>query len=264
MRALTTRWMPAAAATGSRPSRRPTAATARSAAATSSVSGAAGEARGVEVAEHDAGVGHRRLVAAAAVAGRARARRRRCAAPRAGPPAASIHAMLPPPAPMVFTSTIGVRTGIGPDRALAGEQRPAVPHQGHVVAGAAHVERDEVAHPGALGRERGADHAAGRPREEERDRLLRGQRRRHDAAARAHDQRHAGHAEAAQRLGEPGEVALHHRAQVGVEGGHAEPLVLAEGRVDLRRERDADLRAPAPAMISRVRRSCAGLTNEKR
>src|SRR5437879_5191651 len=115
MRALTTRWMPAAAATGSRPSRRPRTATARSAAATSR---------------------------------------------------------------------------------------------------AAQVERDEVAHHGALGREGGAYDAAGRPREEEGDRLLRGERRRHDAAARAHDQRHAGHAEAAQRLGETREVALHHRAQV--------------------------------------------------
>ena len=73
--------------------------------------GAAGEARGVQVAEHDAGVGHGGLVAAARRSRRAPARRRRCAGPPASRRAASIHAMLPPPAPMVLTSTIGVRTG---------------------------------------------------------------------------------------------------------------------------------------------------------
>src|SRR5207244_7430929 len=48
--------------------------------------------------------------------------------------------------------------GVGADRALAREQRLALPRQRHVVARAAHVERDEIAHAGALGREAGADH----------------------------------------------------------------------------------------------------------
>ena len=72
---------------------------------------AAGEIIGIDVAEHDRCVGHRRLLAAAAVAGGARLRARRVRARRAASRRASIQAMLPPPAPIALTSTIGTRTG---------------------------------------------------------------------------------------------------------------------------------------------------------
>ena len=111
MRALTTRWMPAAARHGvdAQPAADGGDRTLRGRRVESQR--AAGEARRVEVAEHDAGVGH----------GRPRRRRGRSRpgpgsapalrGPTRSPPAASIHAMLPPPAPIVLTSTIGVRTG---------------------------------------------------------------------------------------------------------------------------------------------------------
>src|SRR4029453_5454890 len=71
-----------------------------------------GEVLGVEVAEQHIRVGHRRGIAAPAVASRSGLG----PAPPRAPPAPSSHAMLPPPAPIVLQSTIGVRTGNGPIR----------------------------------------------------------------------------------------------------------------------------------------------------
>ena len=69
---------------------------------------------GADDAEAAIGVGDRRLGAAAAVAGRARARRRRCAGPTLSTPSASSQAIEPPPAPMDDTSTAGMKTGKSP------------------------------------------------------------------------------------------------------------------------------------------------------
>ncbi len=71
---------------------------------------AAEEALGVEAAEHDVRVGDRRLVAAAAVAGRA-GHGAGAAGPTRKAPASSIQAIEPPPAPIVWMSNIGTSTG---------------------------------------------------------------------------------------------------------------------------------------------------------
>ena len=56
---------------------------------------------GGDVAEHEVGVGHRRLGAAAVVAGRARAAEPAlCGPTRRPPPSSSIQAIEPPPAPI--------------------------------------------------------------------------------------------------------------------------------------------------------------------
>ena len=63
--------------------------------------------------------------AAAAVAGRARDRRPRCAGPTRSAPPSSIQAMLPPPAPTVWMSSIGSRTGS--PATVRSVERPAPP-----------------------------------------------------------------------------------------------------------------------------------------
>src|ERR1700730_15338268 len=164
--------------------------------------------------------------------------------------------MLPPPPPMVFTSTMGARTGYGPmnppdvmsglppltiatsllvppmsretksgtsDRSAA-KRAPTTPAAGperkSVTGCRAASPADTIPRPG-------------RPRPHP---------RRHDTAPRPHHERHTWYTETLQHLGQPAEVALHHRPQVRVERGDAEPLVLAEGRVYLGGEGDADLR----------------------
>ena len=72
---------------------------------------AAGEARRVDPAEHDVGIGDGRRAAAAAVAGRARARSRRSPArPRSGA-SHRARAIEPPPAPISTISITGMRSG---------------------------------------------------------------------------------------------------------------------------------------------------------
>ena len=109
---------------------------------------AAEEIAGIDVAEHDGRVGHRRLGAAAPVTGRARAPRRRSAGPTRSSPPGSIQAMLPPPAPTFFTST-EERPVMWPVNTLAEpgltrELDLAVAHHADVEARPAGVADDEV------------------------------------------------------------------------------------------------------------------------
>lgn len=64
---------------------------------------------GIEPVQDDVGIRQRDLGAAAAIGDRAGIGTRAVRADSA--PASSIQAMDPPPAPMTYTSTIGVRTG---------------------------------------------------------------------------------------------------------------------------------------------------------
>ena len=70
---------------------------------------AGGQLPGRDVAEHDVGVGHGRLLAAAARSRPARARRRRSAGPTCSAPAGSTQAIEPPPAPTSAMSSVGIR-----------------------------------------------------------------------------------------------------------------------------------------------------------
>ena len=90
--------------------RRRAASASRAAAASSRIVPPAKRA-GIVAAEHQVGIGHRGLRAAAAVAGRARDRRRRFPArPRCGP--CCRHAAIePPPAPISTISITGIRSG---------------------------------------------------------------------------------------------------------------------------------------------------------
>ena len=72
---------------------------------------AAGEIVGVEIAEHDRGVGDGRLRRRRGRSRPGPAPSRPIAGRRAGRPPASSQAMLPPPEPIELTSTIGTRTG---------------------------------------------------------------------------------------------------------------------------------------------------------
>ena len=103
--------MPSAACSSVRPSGRAIVVSiVRRASSAESLSDAAGEIIRIDVAEDDRGVGHRRPLAAAAVAGGTglRARRLRPDPQRAG--AIDPGDRLPPPEPIAFTSTIGTRT----------------------------------------------------------------------------------------------------------------------------------------------------------
>ena len=218
MRALITRMMPAAAAVASRPSRSPTAATARRRRHVERRS-PAGESSGFEVAEHEIGVGDRRLRRRRGRSRPAPDRRPRSAGPRAGRPRRRSRRCCRRRPRSVFTSTIGVRTGYGPIEALGGDQRLAAPHHRHVKLVPPMSSETKSRTPERSAANLRADDAGRRTGEEERHRLLRGDARRDDTPARAHHERHAGNAQALESLGEAGQVALHDRAQIGVEGG---------------------------------------------
>ena len=81
--------------------------------------------------------------------------------PTTSAPPASMRAMLPPPAPIVWMSTDGSRTGKPGDRVLRGHRGRAVEDQAHVGARPAHVEAQRVGMP-AGARDLGRGTRAGR------------------------------------------------------------------------------------------------------
>ena len=99
------------------------------------------------------GVGDRRPRAAAAVADRPRRRARALAGRPAACPPRRREAIEPPPAPIVWTSTIGTWIGIAYSIESARDRRHAAEDQRHVGRGAAHVVGDDV---GELARDRPA------------------------------------------------------------------------------------------------------------
>ena len=200
---------------------------------------AAGERRvAIEVAEQQVGVGHRRLLPAAAVAGRA----------RVGPGRVRAHAeraagVAPGDAAAAGAHGVDVhhrqRERAPADVAPACRRDVAVTHERHVARRAAHVEAHRVL-PGAAG---GADGAAGGPRQH-RPRSVPGRRRGvGHAAARQHHlrQRQPGVACA---LGQPLEIAPQQRREGGVDDRRRAALVLAEHARGLVRGRDVHARRP--------------------
>ena len=110
----------------------------------------------IDAAEHDVGVGHRRLGAAAAIGdgpGTAPALR----GPTSSTPPRSIEAMLPPPAPIVWTSIIGSRSGMRKSRLVSSATFGSpCDDDGDVEARAAHVGGDDVVEPRRGARSRAA------------------------------------------------------------------------------------------------------------
>ena len=177
----------------------------------------AGEVRGVDAAEDGVGVGHRRLAAAAAVAGRAG---RGAGTLR---PDANIAAVEP-----------GERAAAGADDmdvddrhldrqplelGLVGERRPPVDDEARVEGGAAHVDADQVRPLQGLRHRLGADIAADRTGEEGLDRMLARRRRGHGAAVRLHDVQVAAGKRVAELAHQRREVAFHHRRDIGLHDG---------------------------------------------
>ena len=180
--------------------------------------GAAEKELRVDAAEHDIGIGYRRLRAAAAVAGR----------PRLGAGALRSDAQA--------TALLDARNGAAAradgadldhreahrqavDRPLRDEARAAAVDDRDVVARAAHVDRDDVRHGEALGDGLGGERAAARPREQE----PRGQQRRrlraHDAAVRLHEIDRCLEARVFQPSPQALEIAPHDRHEQRIENG---------------------------------------------
>ena len=209
--------------------------------------GAAEEVAGVEVAEHQVGVGHRRPLAAAPVAR------------GAGLGARALRAHLGQ------AHAVDVR-----DRAAAGadldelddrhqERQPAAaleaPHARHLElardlrlavvdeadlgGGAAHVEGEHAGGAGGARVVRGGRGAAGRSGLHQPDRDLARRLDGAGAAAREHQQELAGEALGAQLLAQRAEVALHHAEDVGVGDRGGGALVLADLARDHGRQRHA-------------------------
>src|SRR5579883_1683613 len=135
--AFITRWMPSAAGATSMPSgwaiRR---------ALGTQPEAAAREVVGIDIAEHDRGVGHRRLLAAAVVAGRAG-----LGAGGLRPDPQPARAVDPGDAAAAGADGVDVDHrhphDIGVDLALRADQRLAFAHQGDVAARAADVDGDD-------------------------------------------------------------------------------------------------------------------------
>ena len=191
--------------------------------------------------EHQIGVGHGRLLAAQAVAGRARQ--------GAGALRADLEEPVPvEPGDRAAAGADGVDVDhrqadreVG-DLAVEADRRAAAPDQGDVGAGPAHVEGDDVRPAGGRRDLDRADDARRGTGERGADRQIAGAGERHQPAARLVDADLGLGEPLAQRGLEPRQVAHHHRLQIGVQRGGREALVLAELRLHLGRQREMQLR----------------------
>ena len=169
--AFTMSWTARAASTTSMPSGPATSRLERGSAALGRQRHAAGELRGVEVAEHEVGVGDGRLGAAAAVAGGAGIGARR---PGADPEAAAVDggdaaapgAHLGQVDDRELERDAGAGAGaaeaaLAADLEVVGDRGASVAHDARLGGGAAHVERDHVAGARGAPDEAGREHAGG-------------------------------------------------------------------------------------------------------
>ena len=151
---------------------------------------AAHEGRGIEIAEHDIGVGDGRCHAAIAVAGRARHRARafRPDAQRAAGIDAGDRAAAGRDARDVEAAQ---RDALAGEHAVGGQRGLPVRDQRDVGRGAAHVERHEIGNAEQIGAAPAARHAAGRSRQHRARGQPRGFLDRRHAAMRQHDEQTA-------------------------------------------------------------------------
>ncbi len=114
--------------------------------------------------------------------------------------------------------------------ALLDQQRLALDHQPDVEGGPPHVGGDHLADPELLGQVRAAVDAGGGPGAEGEDRAASGDVEGHRAARRTEDLRRRLQPLGRQPVREPGQVAVHRRADIAVEDGGDGALVLAPAR----------------------------------
>ena len=234
--------MPHAASSRRRPSGRATRASARRAASE--------EVVGVQVAEHQVGVGHRGLLAAAAVA-RGPGLRAGTVGPhleraerRGARDAAAARADLDhvddgdrdrqaaPAAEAVDAVHLE----------LVDLERPPTDHGAELGGGPAHVERQQVCHASAPAQVRGRQGAGRGPRLQQAYGEARGGLHGGDAAAGEHDQHLAGGTQPFEPPQQAAQVRLHALLHVDVGRGGAHAGVFADLRRDLGAQRDPDLR----------------------
>ena len=181
------------------------------------------------------------VCATAAVAGRARLRARALRADLHQPVAVE-----PGDRAAAGADRVDVERGeprrIALDPFVEGRAGGVVAHQRDVRAGAAHVERDHVRHAGEPRHVDRADRAGRRPRQRGADRHVARARNRHQPAGRLVDAERGlrrGRADAGREVAE---IAVDHRLQIGVEHRGREPLVFAEFRLHLGRDREVHVR----------------------
>ena len=198
---------------------------------------------GVEPPEDEVGVGHRRLGAAAAVAGRSRLGTGRA---RADAQRAARVAPADRPAACADGVDVDHRQRDRPAADLAARRlaHRAVLHDADVARRAAHVEAQEVGLARPAREQRRGGGAAGRAAEHGERRVARGLRRVGEPAAGLHDRR-LGEARLLRAAQERLEVGAQERAQRGVDLRRRRALELAEGADDLVREADVDAGQPA-------------------
>ena len=182
-------------------------------------------------------VRHRRLSPPLAVAG----------GPRVGARAARTHhqdvtRIHPRNAPAPRTDRVDLGLGgavrVRTHELLVGERDHEILDETDVGARTAHVAGDEVGELELLAEICGRRNAPGRARQHRRDRQPAGALRGRDPAVRGHDEHRAPVAACGNGSLEPGQVAVDEGADVRVEGGRVEALVLPELRQHLARGGD--------------------------
>ena len=116
---------------------------------------------------------------------------------------------------------------------LRGKPRLAALEQRDVGRGAAHVERDEIGQAGGAPDRLRADHAGRWAGQHRAHRLVGGGLEADDATVRLREMRRDRHAERREARREAIDVALHHRAEIGVHHRGREPFELAKLGRDL-------------------------------
>ena len=201
----------------------------------------AGVGGGVEVAQHDAGVGHRGLAALAPVAGRAGVRARAL-----GPDLQAAGGVEPGDAAPAGADGVDVDHGHSQRVPAQPTLRPgldtAPADQRHVEAGPAHVHGHDVVEPGRLAGDVTGDHSGRRPRQDGPHRAIHRRPRRGDPAVGLHDLERTAEALGLELAPQVLHVRRDDRPQVRVERRDHEPLVLAELGIDRGGERDLEPR----------------------
>ncbi len=198
---------------------------------------AAEKALGVEIAQHQIGVGDRRLGAAIAVAGRAGGS---TGAQRADMQDAGLIDSGDRAAAGADAGDVEAveRDRVAGDLAPARQGRPAGDNQRDVGAGPAHVERDQIARIDQPRRMDAAGHTAGRPGEHRARRQPASFGDWRHAAMRLDDQGRPLIPGRGEPLFEPPQIAGHGRPDIGVHDRGRDPLEFLDLRQYLRGERD--------------------------
>ena len=211
---------------------------------------AAGEARQIDAAEHDIGVGHRRLRAAACVAGRTRIGagtvRSHCDA------AQRIHARDRTAAGtdlhhIDHRNAHGEATAFGESIGTSDFEMPRllrreVVDQRELRRRSSHVERDRAVVAAARRDMARQDRAASRSALHQTHRKSARGLHRADASGGHHQQQRTVRADTMQSVLHAREIAIHHRQHVGVRHHRRGSLVLADLAADLRRNGDRHIR----------------------